>query len=177
MRRLLLLPVAVTVVAIVANSDFAAGVDRNKFPVTASQAVRDLSLSGNVLSEYGMGGFLIWSFMPERRVLTDGRNELYVEYQRSLLEARRSSEGWQRFLRVHDVGVAFVSRRSEPVWTRDTATGARRAVPEWDVYYPEKEWALVAIDRAAAAFANRQRTAAAAMAAEIPRSVLQPRGE
>lgn len=172
-RRILVIPVAITVLAIVVNSPFALGIDRSKFPVASADRVRDLKLSGNILSPYGTGGYLIWSFAPERRVLTDGRNELYREYQERLMDARRSSEGWNRFVRSYQIGLAFVPRASRPLFVRDPRTGARTPMHEWDVYFPDREWALVAIDEAAGVFANRGTNSPAEMRrAELPRSLL-----
>ena len=156
-RRLLLVPVGVTALAIVAASDFRTDIDRTKFPVEATAAVRRLGLDGNIMSPYGMGGYLVWSFLPERRVLTDGRNELFVDYQKRVTDSRRNSGLWQRLLDDYDVRIAFVPTGSSPLWVRDPASGARRQVREWEVYFPAGQWEIVAADEAAVVLARRQK--------------------
>ena len=42
--------------------------------------LRASGLHGRIYNPDQFGGYLIWSFYPERRVLTDGRNELHRTY-------------------------------------------------------------------------------------------------
>ena len=78
-----------------------------------------------------MGGFLEWAFLPERRVLTDGRNELFVDYQTRLAAARRDPESWQQFLDSYGVGIAYIDRQQLSA-------------------FPPSDWDVAAVDRAAA---------------------------
>ncbi|HEY2094474.1 MAG TPA: hypothetical protein VGJ81_21625 [Thermoanaerobaculia bacterium] len=136
-RKLFIIPVAITAAAIIATSPFRIGVDAAKFPLHATARVRELHVPGNIFSSYAMGGFLEWAFLPERRVLTDGRNELFVEYQQRMLAARRSPEAWRQFLNDYGVGVAYVDS-------------------SWKPYFPPNEWTPVAADRAAVVLARRR---------------------
>lgn len=136
-RKLLVVPVAITVVAILATSPFHAGVDASKFPINATARVRELRLPGNIFSSYATGGFLEWAFLPERRVLTDGRNELFVDYQTRLAAARRDPESWRRFLDSYGVGIAYIDRK------------------EINAFTPN-DWIPVAADRAAIVLARRR---------------------
>jgi hypothetical protein len=135
-RKLLVAPVAITAAAILTTSPFRMGVDVAKFPLRSTERVRELRLPGNIFSSYAMGGFLEWAFLPERRVLTDGRNELFVEYQQRLIAARRSPDTWRQFLNDYRVGIAYVDA-------------------SWKPYFPGNEWAVVAADRAAVVLARR----------------------
>ncbi|HEY2321588.1 MAG TPA: hypothetical protein VGJ82_01880, partial [Thermoanaerobaculia bacterium] len=142
-RKLLIAPVAITVAAILATSPFRAGVDAAKFPLNATARVRALALPGNIFSSYGMGGFLEWSFLPERRVLTDGRNELFLDYEQRLAAARRDANTFRQFLASYNVGIAYIKRSQ---------------IPEWRPYFPPNEWTPIAADRAAVVLARRRNT-------------------
>jgi hypothetical protein len=135
-RKLFLVPAAITICAIVATSPFRAGIDMSKFPVAATARVRTLGLRGNIFSSYAMGGFLEWAFLPERRVLTDGRNELFADYEKQLAEARTNPAAWHQFLDSYRVGIAYINRSEAP-------------------YFSPAEWKLVAADRAALVLARR----------------------
>ncbi|MFA6956868.1 MAG: hypothetical protein WC538_13450 [Thermoanaerobaculia bacterium] len=175
MVKLLAIPLAITAIAIVMASPFAGGIDTEKFPVEATARVQAAQLHGNVLSSYGLGGFLTWSFDRERRVLNDGRNELHLDYQQRWQEARQSSASLARFFDDYAVGLAWVGMDEGPVWIRDAATEEWRPLRRWDVYFPRDQWALVAIDRAAAVFARRSMNDPRAIErVELPRELLPP---
>jgi len=140
-RKLLMVPAILTLAAIVATSPFHAGIDSSKFPLAATGRVRKLNLPGNILSSYGTGGFLEWAFLPQRRVLTDGRNELFVDYQRRFVEAQKNPASWQKFLDDYRVGIAYVDR-----------SHAANSRP----YFPEPQWTVVTADRAAVVYARRK---------------------
>ncbi|HEV8436359.1 MAG TPA: hypothetical protein VGR95_23325 [Thermoanaerobaculia bacterium] len=139
-RKLLVIPAAITAAAILATSPFRTGVDAAKFPVNATARVRALRPPGNIFSTYGMGGFLEWAFLPERRVLNDGRNELFLDYQTRMMNARRDPNAFRQFLAAYRVGVAYVPRSD---------------LADWQPYFPTGEWTVVAGDRAAIVLARR----------------------
>jgi len=173
LMRLLAIPLAITATAIVLTSPFAGGIDMEKFPVAATARVQAARLRGNILCSYGLGGFLGWSFGRERRVLNDGRNELHLAYQQRWQESRQGSASLSRFFDDYAVGLAWVGMDEGPVWVRDAATGERRPIRKWDVYFPPDRWALVAIDRAAAVFARRSMNDPRALErVELPRELL-----
>jgi hypothetical protein len=175
MERLLAIPLALTAVTIVAMSPFAGGIDMEKFPVAATVRVQAAQLRGNILCSYGLGGFLTWSFGRERRVLNDGRAELHMEYLHEWQEARKSARSLVRFLDDYKVGLAWVGLDEGPVFVRDVATGEMRPIRQWDAYFPRHEWALVAIDPAAAVFARRSMNDSKALErVELPRELLPP---
>ncbi|HEX3108155.1 MAG TPA: hypothetical protein VHU41_03600 [Thermoanaerobaculia bacterium] len=139
-RKLLVVPVAITVATILAMSPFRAGVDA-KFPVNATARVRALALPGNVFSSYGLGGFLEWAFLPERRVLTDGRNELFLDYEQRLAAGLRDPTAFRQFLAGYGVGIAYIERSE---------------IPQWRPYFPSAEWTPIAADRAAVVLARKR---------------------
>jgi hypothetical protein len=139
-RKLLLIPAVITLASIVATSPFRGGIDATNFPVAATARVRAAGLQGNIFSGYGMGGFLEWAFLPERRVLNDGRNELFVEFQKRVDAARSDPAAWQRFVDDYKIRVAFIERRDAAAWRE---------------YFRAPEWQVVAADRAAVVLARR----------------------
>ena len=103
--------------------------------------------------------------MPERRVLTDGRNELYRTYIPEYARARHDNRAWAALLRKYRVDVAVDEYRGEKIEVLDFATKERRRIAASLVYFPRAQWALIAYDRAAMVFVRR----AASSADEIAR--------
>jgi hypothetical protein len=69
---------AVAAIALVLfTRDHRAGVASERFPLKATEHLRATGLRGNIYNPDQFGGVVIWTFYPERRALTDGRNELY----------------------------------------------------------------------------------------------------
>lgn len=55
------------------NFKFGTGIAEGKFPEGAVKFIKDNNVDGNFFNTYGIGGYLIWNFYPERRVFMDGR--------------------------------------------------------------------------------------------------------
>jgi len=149
-ERLAAVAAAAILIAILANAWFHNGIDRSKFPVDAVARLRASGLPGRIYNTYGLGGFLIWNFYPERRVITDGRNELYVAYNIEHNRALRDLREWHRFIRKWDLRLAVFDYNRPPVRLENG-----REVPPALVYFPPREWALIAIDPVAMVFARR----------------------
>ena len=148
--RLLMAAAAVVLIAVLAGAWFRTGIDTSKFPVDAVARLKQSRLEGRIYNTYGLGGFLIWNFYPERRAITDGRNELYIAYNAEHERALRDVREWQRFIRKWDLRLAVYDPKGRTVFLE-----SGREVPAALVYFPPREWALVAIDEAAAVFARR----------------------
>jgi len=129
-------------------------IDPNLFPVRAVEQLERSGLAGNIFNADQFGGFLIWSFYPERRVLWDGRNELY----RSLIpldrDARRDSRAWNHLLRTHRINLA-VDEYRPPVEVRLAGREGHREMPASAVFFPRESWALIGFDDVAMVFARR----------------------
>lgn len=83
----------------------------SSYPAEGVRYIRESGLRGNLFNTFHWGGFLIWSFYPERRVFVDGRPDMYgdqfmEEYQ--LLQDVRP--GWRELLDKHRVEVALVEK-------------------------------------------------------------------
>ena len=157
----LLIGAAAAVIAVVAiTTSHGIGIDAERFPVRAVARLRDSPFDrGHIYNPDQFGGYLIWSFYPQRRALTDGRNELYHEYNAEYARARLDSRAWHALLRKYRIDVA-VDEYRPPLDTINAATGEHTTVPASLAYFPRQQWALVAFDDAAMVFVRRAAFAA-----------------
>ncbi|HXI11056.1 MAG TPA: hypothetical protein VNM92_00190 [Thermoanaerobaculia bacterium] len=130
-------------------------VDSERFPVTVIEQLRDGTLAGNIFNADQFGGFLIWSLYPERRVLTDGRNELYRTFIPEDAMARKDSRAWKRLLDKYDVALALDEYRPATDVTR-FGSGEKIRTAASLAFYPRSEWALIGFDDVALLFARRR---------------------
>ena len=130
------------------------GIDETRFPVQAVARLRALNLPGNIYNADQFGGYLEWSFYPQRRALTDGRNELFLDFIRRDTRARIDSRAWHALIRDYNVDLA-VDEYLPPITVFDVATRTQREMPASLVRYPPRTWALVAFDDVAMVFARR----------------------
>lgn len=155
MRRSLAFAAAAAAVAIVAvTTDHTLGVPPGRFPVTSVARLQATGLPGNIYNPDQLGGYLIWSFYPDRRVLTDGRNELHEDYIREYGRARGDQRAWRALLAKYRIDLA-VDEYRPPLDVMNAVTGERQQVPASTAYWPRAEWALIAFDEAAMVFARR----------------------
>lgn len=153
--RRLVIAAGVAAVAIVAvTTDHRMGVASERFPLRAVARLKESGLRGNLYNPDQYGGYLIWSFYPERRVLTDGRNELYRSFIPEYAAARGDERAWRALLRKYEVDLA-VDEYRPPLAIRDAKTGAEASMPASLAYWPRREWALIAFDEAGMVFARR----------------------
>ena len=131
------------------------GIDRSLFPVAATRELKRSGLDGNIYNPDQFGGFLIWSFYPERRVITDGRNELYRTYIPVYARARVDSRAWNRLLERYQLTLAVDEYRGALVPVLDSASGRTLFQPASRTYFPRSRWALIAFDDAGLVFARR----------------------
>lgn len=155
LRRNVALIAAAAAVALVAlTNDYRAGVAPERFPIRAVDRLRASGLDGTIYNPDQFGGYLIWSFYPERRVLTDGRNELFRTYIAEYAAARGDQRAWRALLAKYRVDLAVDEYRA-PLDVVDARTGRTRSIPASLAYWPRTQWALIAFDEAAMVFARR----------------------
>ncbi len=135
------------------------GIDGWRFPVAAVDRLISYRLAGNIYNPDQFGGYLIWRLYPQRRVLTDGRNELYHHYIAQYARARLDGRAWHALLDRYDVALALDEYHREQMTVVDAVTGRKRALPASQIYFPRTQWALVAFDDAGMLFARRSRFA------------------
>jgi hypothetical protein len=131
--------------------DHRLGISPERFPVAAVEKLR--GYRGNIYNADQFGGYLIWTFYPQRRVLTDGRNELYREFIPEWQAAREDSRKWKALLRKYDISIAVEEHRA-PLRVTDARTGRAVEMPAHLAYWPKNEWTMIARDEAAMVFVS-----------------------
>jgi hypothetical protein len=131
------------------------GVDEERFPTHAVAALRAYNLAGNIYNVDQFGGLIEWTFYPERRALTDGRNELFREFIEADAVAHHDSRAWHAMIAKYGLVLAVDEYQNEKIEVLDVASGERRALPASLVRYRRRDWALIAFDDAAMVFARR----------------------
>jgi len=131
------------------------GVDDERFPMRAVAALKSYNLPGNIYNVDQFGGLIEWTFYPERRALTDGRNELFRDFIEADAVAHRDSRAWHAMLAKYGLVLAVDEYQSEKIEVLDVASGERQALPASLVRYRRRDWALIAFDDAAMVFARR----------------------
>ena len=139
-----------------AHSDHQTGVDAERFPVRAVSQLKATALPGHIYNVDQFGGYLEWMYFGERRVLTDGRNELFRDFIALDAKARQDSRLWHALLRRYAIDLAVDEYQSEKVEVLDVGTGERHFLPASLIRYRRRDWALIAFDDAAMVFARRR---------------------
>lgn len=133
------------------------GVDADRFPVAAVDELQRSGLKGNIYNPDQLGGYLIRSFYPERRALTDGRNELHVSYIEEYAKARLDQRAWHALLDRYEIALAVDEYHRETIEVVDAGSGERHRMPVSLIYFPRSQWALIGFDDVAMVFARRDR--------------------
>ena len=154
-RRVIAIGAAAAAIALVAlRADHRLGIAPERFPVRAVARLQATGFPGHIYNPDQFGGFLIWSFYPQRRVLTDGRNELHRTYIPEYARARSDQRAWRALLQRYRIDLA-VDEYRPPLAVRDHATGAQKMMPASLAYWPRSDWALIGFDEAGMVFARR----------------------
>ena len=146
---------AAAILLVAVTNDHRLGVAPERFPLHAVARLRATGMQGNIYNPDQFGGFVIWSFYPQRRALTDGRNELYRTFIPEYARARLDGRAWNALLKKYRIDLA-VDEHRPPLIVLDPVTRQKRRMHASLVYWPEREWALVAADEAAMVFARRK---------------------
>ena len=145
---------AFAILAVAITADHRLGVPPERFPIEAVARLRASGLRGNIYNADQFGGYLIWSFYPQRRVLTDGRNELYRTFIPEWQEARVDQRKWNALLRKYRIDLAVEEYRP-PLRVTDARTGRVTEMDASLAYWPRDQWVMIAKDEAAMVFARR----------------------
>src|SRR5439155_8616430 len=108
-----------------AHTDHHTGIDAERFPVRALTQLQRSGLKGNIYNVDQFGGYLEWTFYPERRVLTDGRNELFADFIAADDVAHHDSRAWHALLAKYDAKIA-VDEYAAPIEVVNALTGEKR---------------------------------------------------
>ncbi len=155
---------ALMLVFVVMTGDRRLGVAPERFPIEAVARLQSSGLQGNIYNPDQFGGFLHWTFNVDqsnvdqspsgRRVLTDGRNELYRAFIPEYTAARGDQRKWEALLRRYRIDLAVDEYRA-PLQVTNAITREQTALPASLAYWPRTRWALIAFDDAAMVFARR----------------------
>jgi len=137
--------------------DHATGADPRYFPLAAVAKLKSYALPGNIYNVDQFGGLIEWTFYPERRALTDGRNELFAKFIADDDKAHHDSRAWRAMIVKYDLALAVDEYAREKIEVLDVASGERQALPASLVRYRRRDWALIAFDDAAMVFARRDK--------------------
>ena len=140
---------------VLVHGDRRLGIDDIRFPVRAVGRLQKAGLPGNIYNVDQFGGYLEWVFYPRRRVLTDGRNELFRDFIGEDFRARQDSRVWHSLLAQYHLDLAVDEYQRNKVEVIDAASGERRTLPASLVRYRRRDWALITFDDAAMVFARR----------------------
>jgi hypothetical protein len=154
-RGTALFAILAAVVLVTFRGEHKAGIDDIRFPARAVARLQSLGLKGNIYNVDQFGGYLEWTFYPERRVMTDGRNELFREFIAMDATARQDSRVWRTMQERYKVDIAVEEYSTQRMEVVDVASGERRFLPQSLVRYRRRDWALIAFDDAAMIFARR----------------------
>jgi hypothetical protein len=93
--------ILVSVVAITSLYTEASGknekVINSMLPVKATDYIIDNHINGNMLNDYGFGGYLIYRLAPGRKIFIDGRADMYGDaFVSDYLEIYNGGENWKK---------------------------------------------------------------------------------
>ena len=136
------------------TADHRLGAPPERFPIAAVARLKASGLPGHIYNPDQFGGFLIWSFYPHRRALTDGRNELYHAFIPEYAHARTDERAWRALVAKYRIDLA-VDEYRPPLQVMNAVTREVMSMPASLAYWPRQKWALIAFDEAGMVFARR----------------------
>lgn len=150
---------AAAIVFVAITTTHGVGPEPSRFPIESVARLEATGLRGNVYNPDQFGGYLIWSFYPERRTLTDGRNELHHTFIREFARARLDERAWRALLAKHRIVLA-VDEYRPPIPVVNAQTRETMQMPASLAYWPRREWALIGYDDVSMVFARKSAFAA-----------------
>lgn len=83
------------------------------FSERAIDFIKQHPTDGNMYNSYVLGGYLIWSLYPERKVFVDGRAEVYdKEFQEAFISGS-SMNKWREAIDKYDIDYAVIAYHSK----------------------------------------------------------------
>ncbi|HEV2719222.1 MAG TPA: hypothetical protein VG323_04320 [Thermoanaerobaculia bacterium] len=137
--------------------EHATGADPRYYPLHAVARLKSYALPGNIYNVDQFGGLLEWELYPQRRALTDGRNELFEKFIADDDKAHHDSRAWHAMILQYDIALAVDEYVREKIEVVDVQSGERRKLPASLVRYRRRDWALIAFDDVAMVFARRDK--------------------
>jgi hypothetical protein len=116
------------------------------FPKKLADFTKEKNLKGNMLNSYALGGYLIWSLYPERKIFIDGRNEVYLPLLKEIVKSRTDSRLWNRFIADHKINYAllnYIDRLEEVTIMGKNGEITKTYEPFSQTHFPRSKWALI----------------------------------
>ncbi len=104
-------------------------IDPTRFPVQATNWLRENPQSGHMFNDFLWGGYVVWQLWPAQTDFIDGKSDLTGQATRDYLTVRNLGDGWQQVLDRHDVQWAIIPTGS-PLSLQLMQAG-------WDVLYQD----------------------------------------
>ncbi|GEM_PF-4438066 len=118
------------------------GLNKNFFPIPASDFMERENIKGNIFNIYAWGGYLLFRFGNDNKIFIDGRTDMYgperLEEYDQILEAR---SGWETLFDKYDIQIALISS-------------------EWGLSKKlsgDPDWLLVFSDKQASVFVQKEK--------------------
>jgi hypothetical protein len=116
------------------------------FPKQVAAFAKHKNLQGNMLNSYAIGGYLIWSLYPERKIFIDGRNEVYLPLLKKIVESRADSRLWNKLLSDYKIEYAllnYIDELEEVTFVGKDGQLSKTYMPFSETHFPRSKWALV----------------------------------
>ncbi|MCI0411935.1 hypothetical protein L0222_03930 [bacterium] len=132
---------------LIALSPFEFGTgEASYFPDQIVKFTKEKNLSGNLFNSYAFGGYLIWNVFPERKILIDGRNEVFLPLLHEIVKVRADGRLWRKFLDKYKIEYALLNYfdELEEVTLIDSQNlPIKTYAPFSSTHFPRSRWALV----------------------------------
>lgn len=111
------------------------GINDQIVPVAAANALLAQSWQGNLVNNYGDGGYLIYALYPRYGVFQDGRVQAYPREFLSRLNVNFNEEDWPRIVNDYRLELALMENRQArfEIFSRKT----------WGMVYWDDRWCLL----------------------------------
>ena len=116
------------------------------FPERIAKFTEEKNLQGNLLNSYSMGGYLIWSLYPERKIFIDGRNEVYLPLLKQIVQSRADSRLWNKLLADYKIEYAllnYIDELEEVTYMGKNGEITKTYMPFSETHFPRSKWALI----------------------------------
>lgn len=119
-----------------------------RYPIESVKFLREAKPRGELCNNTNMGGYLIHQ-LPEYRVSSDTRNDLYAHTDQALLSAKKDPLDFAKILQEWNCNIAIEAH--QPI----EFIPGQEWVDPYQIYYSNNNWALVQFDSASQVFLRR----------------------
>lgn len=128
------------------------GIDWIKIPVEEVNFLKKINAEENIFCSPGYGGYLIYSFYPDKKVFWDGRNELYLYILKEFELALKSKNNWKKFQEKYKIDYAIIKYQG---MHKFKIGNEFKFLPFSYVYFPKEEWDLIFWDDSGMVFMKK----------------------